>query len=132
MKRDILIKKCEHCGKIFHTYHHNKIYCSFKCCDAARREREAVVEKDRICRYCGKHFNAKAYQMYCSEECGENHHAMLRQQKNCFKCEFSIKVGRDLVCNYHEITSQSRTILGKADTPCQLFSQRGRRGKNEH
>lgn len=54
-KRQLLVRTCPHCGKVFRTTAANKIYCDPVCTTAARAYRKYLrklarqVEKEELC-----------------------------------------------------------------------------------
>lgn len=64
---------CVYCGKVIDCYGPQK-YCSEKCRNMARQEREKIMDRgNKTCPYCKQVFYPKHRndQVYCSEQCRE-------------------------------------------------------------
>lgn len=66
----VVMRECANpkCGKEFSASRKDKIFCSSRCYDAARRPPKPVEKKE--CCWCGEDFSAKRKdKIYCSKKC---------------------------------------------------------------
>ncbi|WP_188942134.1 HNH endonuclease [Virgibacillus salexigens] len=63
-------KRCKNCSVIFMAKNKNQKFCSIKCAADNSQNKTKVKE----CDSCGKNFNGKVRQKYCSEECKYLHY----------------------------------------------------------
>lgn len=106
-------KICKMCGEKF-TAHNNKIYCSKKCADEARKVaiRKAVNKSNaeisrkrklkllnRICPTCGKTFNATSgKQRYCCTKCRKKQ-IEVQRVRHCLWCDKELEKGAKKFCS---------------------------------
>lgn len=64
-------KQCCQCGKVFIDKKWNSVYCSDKCCEKARYERDRKKERTRdTCKQCGVDIvHKKTDAIFCSTQC---------------------------------------------------------------
>lgn len=83
--------KCSYCGKDVHSSkskkrngeYSDKIFCNRKCYDKFRK-----LNSDRVCKYCGKHFEAlndKKNAQFCNDSCRRKYYAQ-RTMAFCVNC----------------------------------------------
>ena len=76
--RDVF--KCDECGKEAGRKHPTRKYCSPECRRRAKYKREnKITQVSYECKECGKEFQARTNQLYCSKRC-KNRVAKRRQR----------------------------------------------------
>lgn len=66
---------CENCGKEFNTFARQSKYCSVKCLNESKNNRNKIKS---ICQQCGKYFIAKSKNIkFCSTSCASKFNATL-------------------------------------------------------
>lgn len=70
--------RCIQCGEEFIAKRSTAKYCSTKCRVQFKRAKDKAKRPQLTCPVCGKKFNDENGRQYCSEDCYEWAHELLR------------------------------------------------------